>query len=236
MSGPKYCTHCGLLLKDALEVYDEELFSRSGILRLRECAACGREADSHAEWHGSAVAIDLLMQKPQAYRHVLLNNGGFYSKIVLRLTLLAVICDGYISWADLPTAGEFFEQEMLFYEQCAKIVLALTAFAGIALLVPGGGGYDLRAKFQGLLMAYSLRLTNVAAFLWRNKAGEGELLAWLRLFCYSLFALPTVRILQVTQNRCLSAAFVICLVSHLGFALVINLDRILDSAAHFYCA
>ena len=39
------------------------------------------------------------------------------------MALLAIICDGYIDWASLPNAGEFFEQEYLFYAMCAKVTL-----------------------------------------------------------------------------------------------------------------
>ncbi len=39
------------------------------------------------------------------------------------MSLLSVICDGYICWASLPTSGEFFEQEYQFYVMCAKAAL-----------------------------------------------------------------------------------------------------------------
>jgi hypothetical protein len=52
---------------------------------------------------------------------VLLN--GDYEKLLLKMMLLSVICDGYIGWASLDSAGEFFEQEYDFYIICLQIAL-----------------------------------------------------------------------------------------------------------------
>ena len=67
------------------------------------------------------MLIDLVLQTRQAYRHVLYN--GDYAKLILKMALLAIICDGYINWASLPNVGEFFEQDYLFYEMCGKVNL-----------------------------------------------------------------------------------------------------------------
>jgi hypothetical protein len=124
------CTHCGSVLlnrrtgKPASELYDADLYAKSKILRLIDCRdCCGHPgaADNYVEQEGVVVLIDLLLQTRQAYRHVLYN--GDYTKLVLKMALLAVICDGYIDWAALPSAGEFFEQEYLFYAMCGKITL-----------------------------------------------------------------------------------------------------------------
>ena len=72
------------------------------------------------------MLIDLVLQKGQAYRHVLYNSD--YVKLILKMALLAIICDGYIDWASLPNAGEFFEQEYLFYAMCGKVALGKIAF------------------------------------------------------------------------------------------------------------
>ncbi len=122
------CTHCGAPLlnrrtgEPVRELYDEELFAHTKILRLLDCrACCGADgpADEYVEQEGVVILTDLLLQTKQAYRHVLYN--GAYTKLILKMTLLSVICDGYIDWAALPSAGEFFEQEYLFYEMCARV-------------------------------------------------------------------------------------------------------------------
>ena len=57
-------------------------------------------------------------------RHVLLN--GSYGRLILKMCLLSVICDGYVAWASLPSAGEFFEQEFQFYAMCFRASLGRT--------------------------------------------------------------------------------------------------------------
>ncbi len=127
----KHCTHCGSTLLGkgsgsgaeipAKELYDEELYEKSNILRLLECSACGLVADRYVECDECLVLVDLVLQNKAAYRHVLLN--GNYNKLICKMALLSVICDGYIGWAALPNSGEFFEQEYQFYVACAKVSL-----------------------------------------------------------------------------------------------------------------
>jgi len=126
VKGEKYCTRCGAALKTkggkpAVQVYDEDLFAKSKILRLLDCSLCGGVGDKYAELDGALVLIDLVLLDKTAFRHVLLN--GNYMKLILKMCLLAIICDGYIGWASLSTAGEFFEQEYQFYVACSKVSL-----------------------------------------------------------------------------------------------------------------
>ena len=123
----KYCTHCGVQLKDknnkpAFELYDEELHKKSNILKVMSCSACGAQiADKYIECDGVLLLIDLMLQSKPAYRHVLFNGG--YQSLIIRMALLTLICDGYISWAQSAGAGEFFEQEYEFYTICARLVI-----------------------------------------------------------------------------------------------------------------
>ena len=123
---PKFCTVCGSKLlnrfgKEVVEVFDVELYQKSKIMRLRDCQNCSSVADKYVEQDGVLVLIDLTLQAKTAYRHVLLN--GDYGKLILKMVLLAVICDGYIAWASHEEAGEFFEQEYQFYVACLKVLV-----------------------------------------------------------------------------------------------------------------
>ena len=113
--------------KPLTELYDEELFAKSKILKLVECPVCGEVADKYVEHDGVLVLIDLLLQSVPAYRHVLF-NGEAYRGLIRKMALLAVICDGYISWASLPDSGEFFEQEYLFYVMCSRVIFGTRVF------------------------------------------------------------------------------------------------------------
>lgn len=124
VSLPKFCTACGSTLRNRFgqevhELFDAELFQKSKILKLRDCQNCLKVADKYVEQDGVLILVDLILQTKSAYRHVLLN--GSYEKLILKMVLLAVICDGYIAWAAHEGAGEFFEQEYQFYVACLKV-------------------------------------------------------------------------------------------------------------------
>ena len=59
----------------------------------------------------------------QCRGHVLFNGG--YQSLIIRMALLTLICDGYISWAQSAGAGEFFEQEYEFYIMCLRLVIGM---------------------------------------------------------------------------------------------------------------
>lgn len=67
----KFCTHCGQTLlnksgtKNANELYDEDLFQKSKILRLLDCRRCGVTlADKYVECDGALILIDLMLHNP----------------------------------------------------------------------------------------------------------------------------------------------------------------------------
>ena len=80
------------------ELYDIELHKKSNILKLVSCSECGEGiADRYCEFDGTLLLIDLVLQSREAYRHVLYNGG--YNSLIFKMTLLTVICDGYICWS-----------------------------------------------------------------------------------------------------------------------------------------
>ena len=59
-SNAKYCTHCGKAVltrrgRPATELYDEDLFRKSNILKLLDCGECGLAADRYVECDGAQV-------------------------------------------------------------------------------------------------------------------------------------------------------------------------------------
>lgn len=239
----KFCTQCGSGLasrktsKPLTELYDEELFAKSKILKLVECRECGEVADKYVEHDGALVLIDLLLQSVPAYRHVLF-NGEKYRGLVHKMALLAVICDGYVSWASLPDSGEFFEQEYLFYVMCSRAIFALLGFCAIPLIILSvvrkfRNEIDLHSCFLGLLMAYSSRFCNISALLWAFPTEDevevnrhGSQLMW--GFLYLLFFIASVRSLQVTSRLRLTSSLILTSLAHIAFNLILHYDLIRD--------
>lgn len=227
MAVSKICIHCGAPVltrqgQPAQALFDQELFRKSKILKLLECRWCELAADRYIESEGMMVLIDLVLQKPEAYRHVLFN--GDYSVIIAKMALLTIICDGYIRWAGLATSGEFFEQEYQFYIMCLNVALGWSAeiifqlfFNGLIKTMTSLTGLltflsvvsvslmtsvpSFLTLFYGMLMAYSARFCNVAALLWASpleandpQANFGPSLMW--VFIYLLFFMATFRAIQ----------------------------------------
>jgi len=156
MGGTKYCTECGEALRDkngadCTELYDQELYAKTKVLKLVGCntnVECrGHQvADKYVECDGVLLLIDLVLQSKPAYRHVLLNGGG-YAVLVAKMAMLTVLCDGYIAWSHNAAAEaaaaaaengrrpvEFFEREYEFYLSCSKVALALFGFVATVML------------------------------------------------------------------------------------------------------
>lgn len=233
----KFCTHCGQGLLDrhgrpATELYDEELHKKSNILKLMSCCACGKVADKYIECDGPLLLIDLVLQSREAYRHVLFNGG--YSALIIRMALLTLICDGYICWANIAGAGEFFEQEYQFYIMCSKAVMALCAFLTVVLLpccVLMKKKSSVTKLLLGLLLSYSSRFCNLIALLWASKSSEEQEeqpthIMW--GFIYMLFFVSSVRVYQVTLGARLSVSVFHLALGHLAFICLLNLDYILQ--------
>jgi len=190
--------------------------------------------------------MDLILQSKQAYRHVLMN--GNYWSLVLKMTLLTVICDGYIAWSSTAGTDEFFEQEYEFYITCSKVVIALVGFLVTVMSVANipfyasNKGVDCKRLLLGLLLAYSSRFFNLVALLWSPSPNTTASSAsttttttpssgvmW--AFVHLLFFVSSVRVHQVTQiparTKSLSS-WIQMLVGHAVFTCLLNLDQFLD--------
>lgn len=232
MAVSKICIHCGAPVltrqgQPAQALFDQELFRKSKILKLLECRWCELAADRYIESEGMMVLIDLVLQKPEAYRHVLFN--GDYSVIIAKMALLTIICDGYIRWAGLATSGEFFEQEYQFYIMCLNVALGLLTFLSVVSVSLMTSVPSFLTLFYGMLMAYSARFCNVAALLWASpleandpQANFGPSLMW--VFIYLLFFMATFRAIQVSTNKSLLVCAGIGILAHVAWHLILQFD------------
>jgi len=187
MNSSKICAECGADL-NSNELYDQELFKKSKILRLVPCVECGAEAaDTYCEQDGVLLLMDVILLKKKALRHLLFNRDN-NSSVLLKLAILTVICDGYILWKSaekensepkhhkhhLDRESQFFEQEFSFYLACGKALLAFATYFLITFFLvsfsskqtSSSEGKKKRSLAFGLLLAYSTRFARLAAFLW----------------------------------------------------------------------
>ncbi|KAK8210102.1 hypothetical protein M8818_003589 [Zalaria obscura] len=77
-------------------------------VRLTQCPRCKRFADKYVEHDFVVLFIDLVLIKPQVYRHLLFNRLGrdddSFDPSIFRLGVLLLLFDVYLTWARIEKA------------------------------------------------------------------------------------------------------------------------------------
>ncbi|THC97705.1 hypothetical protein EYZ11_002811 [Aspergillus tanneri] len=77
-------------------------------VRLTQCPRCQRFADKYVEYDFVVIFIDLVLIKPQVYRHLLFNRLGGddnqFDRSIIRLGILLLLFDVYLTWARIEKA------------------------------------------------------------------------------------------------------------------------------------
>ncbi|KAI8321715.1 Arv1-domain-containing protein [Martensiomyces pterosporus] len=133
------CIECGCPVASLYTEYGV------GHIRLTQCEHCKNFADKYVEHDVVIVFIDMLLHKPQVYRHLLVNKlefrQQFIEKNVAKLGILLVLFNVYIDWFRLEEGGRLRGQdELLFGKQHSFAVqyfsiLVLSAVDAISFLV-----------------------------------------------------------------------------------------------------
>ncbi|KAL7270994.1 hypothetical protein RUND412_006281 [Rhizina undulata] len=101
------CIECSYPVQSLYTAYstaDDRSLGRG--VRLTQCPRCKRFADKYVEHDFVVLFIDLVLIKPQVYRHLLFNRLGreddkFDVRVpsILRLGILLLLFDVYLTWA-----------------------------------------------------------------------------------------------------------------------------------------
>ncbi|EAW14012.1 sterol homeostasis protein ARV1 [Aspergillus clavatus NRRL 1] len=77
-------------------------------VRLTQCPRCQRFADKYVEHDFVVLFIDLVLIKPQVYRHLLFNrlggNNDQFDRSIIRLGILLLLFDVYLTWARIENS------------------------------------------------------------------------------------------------------------------------------------
>ncbi|KAL5047210.1 Arv1-like family-domain-containing protein [Aspergillus fruticulosus] len=107
-------------------------------VRLTQCPRCKRFADKYVEYDFVVIFIDLVLIKPQVYRHLLFNRleseEHKFDPSIIRLGVLLLLFDVYLTWARIEKSPLI---ETTFLSRAPIIVqylffLTLNAFATLA--------------------------------------------------------------------------------------------------------
>jgi hypothetical protein len=87
------CIECGA---PASEVYKEY---SPGNIRLSVCDGCHGLVDKYIEYEFTLIALDLVLMKSRAYRHLLYNRSPILRGLdVWKAVVLSVLLDAYLKW------------------------------------------------------------------------------------------------------------------------------------------
>ncbi|KAJ2848438.1 sterol homeostasis protein [Coemansia brasiliensis] len=132
------CIECGHTVSS--------LFTEYGVghIRLTQCTHCKSFADKYVEHDVVIQFIDMLLHKPQVYRHLLINKLEFRQQFIERnvskLGILLVLFNVYIDWFRLEEGGRLRgQQELLFGKQHSfgtqyLFILLMSTVDAVALL------------------------------------------------------------------------------------------------------
>ncbi|KAH9877002.1 hypothetical protein IAQ61_002363 [Plenodomus lingam] len=112
------CISCRYPVKTLYTTYskaDDRALGKG--VRLTQCPRCKRFADKYVEHDFVVLFIDLILIKPELYRHLLFNRLGRdddkFDRSILRLSILLLLFDVYLTWArieklPLPPSSPYY--------------------------------------------------------------------------------------------------------------------------------
>ncbi|KAG6017734.1 hypothetical protein E4U54_004265 [Claviceps lovelessii] len=105
------CIECRYPVKTLWTQYSGTSDKSSGHnIRLTVCRNCGRFCDKYVEHDFVVLFIDLVLIKPQVYRHLLHNtlmrDGDRFDPSILRLGVLLLLFDVYLTWARIEELSQ----------------------------------------------------------------------------------------------------------------------------------
>jgi len=105
------CIECRYPVKTLYTEYSgaDDKSSGHGV-RLTVCKNCGRFCDKYVEHDFVVLFIDLVLIKPQVYRHLLYNRlqhpeADSFDPSIIRLGILLLLFDVYLTWARIEKAS-----------------------------------------------------------------------------------------------------------------------------------
>ncbi|EME43756.1 hypothetical protein DOTSEDRAFT_129302 [Dothistroma septosporum NZE10] len=103
------CIECRYPVSNLYTTYSKADDKASGRgVRLTQCPRCKRFADKYVEHDFVVLFIDLVLIKPQVYRHLLFNRLGReddkFDPSIIRLGILLLLFDVYLTWARIEKA------------------------------------------------------------------------------------------------------------------------------------
>lgn len=161
------CICCGAEVENIYTQYSKE------IINFQLCKNCGRIVDKYVEYDFTIVAIDLLVCKIEAYRHILRNTE--FPRLFHLLLLSCILC-GFLGWIcteefddfDVDIINAAVNSDLYFY---ILLKISVTILFGFLLY---SFGYIVRLNISVIGIVKLLVLTNLCSLIgilmypWKN--------------------------------------------------------------------
>ncbi|KAI8092491.1 Arv1-like family-domain-containing protein [Halteromyces radiatus] len=124
------CVECGTRVQNLYTQYSKDN------IRLTSCDQCQQFADKYIEYDFVIIFIDMLLLKPQVYRHLLFNRisqtGHGIESNIIRFAILLILFEVYIKWFRLERYctlyNSLFLQKPLYYQYLYILALCILEF------------------------------------------------------------------------------------------------------------
>jgi hypothetical protein len=176
---PYVCVHCG---SPSASLHRQLSVSLSSI-QTTTCASCGKIVDPYAEREGLLVAIDCILLREEAYRHVLYNVEELRQLAPVKyFHFLAAwsILDTYLKWETVRNDPSMEDMGLKFQAPAFLFSLSASSVLGVLLQCTAIVGYlsfagtkhppsNLAGKvFLALLLPSTFSVVSIVVMIWEN--------------------------------------------------------------------
>lgn len=154
------CVHCATPCSSLYRQYT----SSSSSIKLTACKNCGNDVDPYIEREWLLVALDCILLRLPAYRHVLfhrLRASDLSYRRMVQTLLASSILHSYLTWEACRTSG----QDLSFDKLMMSSMLNLLVFWACGTLIGRG---DFRHVFLGVSFPTAFHVVTVLVLVWEN--------------------------------------------------------------------
>ena len=142
-------------------------------VQLTKCLSCSSVVDRFVEYEPLLVVVKALIQRPQVYRHVVLNRYAEEKvgvKEVVKVFASLALLDGYLSYQASPTAVTLWH----FWAHCAGALTSNALFVGSVVLagaaaLGGFTGQVVKGMFLAVVLPSAAKLVAVVLLIWAEE-------------------------------------------------------------------
>jgi len=152
-------------------------------VRLTQCPNCRNFADKYVEHDAVIMIIDLILIKPQIYRHLLFNryvsspktNKDQLDYIIMRLGFLFTLFDVYLTWARVEKRADaesyFFAEQSIIVQYTFFLALCISGTLALHIVARNMAKLILNwdkpnALSTAILISSSIKISMILMVIW----------------------------------------------------------------------